>query len=721
MMRYLLSLLAAGILAPAALSVAQAGQPLGSDFIFFRNGANTSIPYVSGTVEEDPSAPDQFFIRYDYGDRAYPAFSWNAGVGVDMTDNLSDNDILHLKLKADTANAGKENTFLLLEDKTSGQPEDLPMRLAWRIPERYKDGQWHSLDIPLPPPACDNLRVARGVLDLGDYWWYGGSWSDSTQRVGGYDDECGDTANNPEYWKEFEWTNVKSLGVFWDHDLGGGSIWLDDVYIGQPGLDLSVADNPPASLSQATYEVGSEGNRISWTHDPESQIGAYRVYGSGILEEITDDAIRHGLDSGWVSLVGQVNASASEFSLTHYFQYLHPGLALFQIPVPVSYAVTTVSQFGIENFNVAQTSQLVENDQLALSAFISELTDTQADKLSDDIGAGHASGAGFGDGWPVFELNQNRGAITGMSMPPDGDDDLSGKFMMGHTPDNELYIYAAVLDDDVQLPQSEDPATAPWEYDVIEMGWANYAAADPIFGSSHQRMERGTRADYQFRIAGKGDGTQAFVWVEAGIGSIPSGSAAVYDVFADASDNAVGYKILARIPLDGIQNPATGDEVIAPPLGQDVVSRTLNIVLHDRDGDAYQSQMQWTLKHYADDQWWNTPAQWQPISMAGRNSWQRDTAAETEVPQAYALEQNYPNPFNPQTTIRFAIPSAQRVTLTVHDILGRTVATILSGQTLRSGVHHVQFSAEHLSSGTYIYRLQAGTAFVQSKRMLLIK
>ncbi len=707
--------------APASIALGQAGPALGDDFIFFRNGANASLPHVAGNLEADPQNPGQFSMRYDYGDWSYQFFGWDAAVGVDMTANLSDTDSLFLMLKVDQANTN-DNTFLLLEDKTNGQPDDLPMRLVWRIPNMYKDGNWHALEIPLPPALCADLASARGTLGLGDHWWYGGSWSNATQRVGDYDDECGGTTNNPQYWKEYEWTNVHSVGVFWDHNAGGGSIWVDDVYIGRQGLDLTVADNPAAALSSATITAMSSGNMISWTHDAASGIGAYKVYGTAVVD--TSDLT--GLDAtmfnqlvefGALSFMGQIGASASDHSIMHHFAYLTPGAAQFSSSIPFTYVITTVSEFGLENYD--GYIEYTENDMIEEGPFIGQLTDAQTSLLFTSLTSGNVSGDGFGDDWPVFEINMNRFSIADVPTPPDNDADLSGKFWLGYSEDNELYLYAEVMDDIVELPTSEDPGTAPWEYDVIEMGWANYQPTDLFFGTHHQNMVRGATADYQFRIGGKGDGSQAFIWVDPGVGGIPTESAAEFSVLTDGSGTAIGYAILALIPLDGIQDPATGDAVVLPPLGQEIEGRSIDIVLNDRDNGARQSQIQWTLKYIADGQWWNTPAQWEPIWMLGND--QFVLSADLELPDAFELQQNYPNPFNPQTNISFTLPSAERVTLTVHDLLGRTVATVLSSQTLGSGRHTFQFDARGLSSGMYVYRLQAGANFTQAKSMVLIK
>jgi hypothetical protein len=87
-----------------------------------------------------------------------------------------------------------------------------------------------------------------------------------------------------------------------------------------------------------------------------------------------------------------------------------------------------------------------------------------------------------------------------------------------------------------------------------------------------------------------------------------------------------------------------------------------------------------------------------------------DEGRETVLPTSFALFQNYPNPFNPTTRIEFEIGSAGSssipVTLTVYDLLGREVATLLH-TTLGPGRHSVQFDASGLAGGLYTYRLQA--------------
>ncbi|HCI69148.1 MAG TPA: hypothetical protein DHV30_00510, partial [Balneola sp.] len=88
--------------------------------------------------------------------------------------------------------------------------------------------------------------------------------------------------------------------------------------------------------------------------------------------------------------------------------------------------------------------------------------------------------------------------------------------------------------------------------------------------------------------------------------------------------------------------------------------------------------------------------------------------------ETFRLDQNYPNPFNPSTTISFNLPNAADVTLSVYNVLGQRVATLLNNRKYTSGSHTLSFDASNLASGIYIYRLEAGS-FTSQKRMTLIK
>lgn len=90
-----------------------------------------------------------------------------------------------------------------------------------------------------------------------------------------------------------------------------------------------------------------------------------------------------------------------------------------------------------------------------------------------------------------------------------------------------------------------------------------------------------------------------------------------------------------------------------------------------------------------------------------------------EVPAVFTLKQNYPNPFNPSTTIRYGLPESADVTLEVYNLLGQRVA-VLVNESRTAGYHDITFDASSLSSGMYIYRIQAGS-FVETRKLMLVK
>ena len=89
------------------------------------------------------------------------------------------------------------------------------------------------------------------------------------------------------------------------------------------------------------------------------------------------------------------------------------------------------------------------------------------------------------------------------------------------------------------------------------------------------------------------------------------------------------------------------------------------------------------------------------------------------TPETYQLADNYPNPFNPTTTIEYQLAKSQNVELTVYNLLGEKVTTLVDEQ-MPAGSHSVQFNASNLPAGVYLYRITAGD-FTESKKMVLIK
>ena len=607
----------------------EAGPPLGDNFIFFVDGVNTMVPEAGGNVIDDPTDPTNKIMEYVYGNWTFDAFRFPADVGVDMSQNRMDGDVLHARIWVDPANAGMANVQLLLEDKTDGSgandgSADLPFRLAWRIPEDMRDGQWHEISIPLPPPTYAELEDAKAANELDgldSLWKYAGAWSTGGFGVGVSDELGPNTADNTELWKEFEWTNVQNLGVHFDNNTGGGTIYLDDVYIGAADLDLSDQTAPPPAAVGVSAVATADSNTVSWMSIDGAN--AYKVYFS--LEEITD------VEGAGVSLAAQVGADAT--SASHKIEVPHASL----LPITLYYAVTTLSDSGVENTDISMSTASVVNENLPVQPYIAELSTEEVDHL-DDLLFGDSFeniANGFPEGYMPFELNMAH-SKPGDAGSATTDEDISASLWAGYRADPpELYLYVEVTDDQVTLQGTEASIADSWQNDSIEFGWGNYDVRDVagggvFIGSPHQDMERGEFADYQFRFLAQGDGTKGgstpHVYVGWSIDGAPQGAGAIYDQLMDG-DQVVGYKMLGLIPLDQIQNTEMMDAVVALPTDSDIHYYPFNFVLNDGDGANRDNQIQWSIKANADGQWWNTPAQWPAVALVGRDAQSMMTAA----------------------------------------------------------------------------------------------
>ncbi|MBC8255809.1 MAG: T9SS type A sorting domain-containing protein [Candidatus Marinimicrobia bacterium] len=101
------------------------------------------------------------------------------------------------------------------------------------------------------------------------------------------------------------------------------------------------------------------------------------------------------------------------------------------------------------------------------------------------------------------------------------------------------------------------------------------------------------------------------------------------------------------------------------------------------------------------------------LFMAGRLS------ESTPYPESFSLEKAYPNPFNPTTTLNITIPVDSEVSLSIYNLQGREVSTLISGN-MEAGYHSVVWNADSYSSGAYFVKMVAGE-FVNTQKLMLVK
>ena len=491
-----------------------------------------------------------------------------------------------------------------------------PFRLRWTVPSSMCNEAWHDVTLKLQPPTWQELEDGKNdgsISGLEANWVYGGTWSGRINGGQGVatDLQGPNSSENGNLWSEFEWNNVRAIGPFWDWGSAGsdgGLVYLDNVYIGPSSLNLGDAAGQPAAMSGVDVRADGAVNVVSWTHNPD--FGGYNVYAD--TSPITD------VSAPGVLLLGTVSSSKadqfvmSEFQVRHQVELPHASLGS-----TVYYAVTSLSVFGTENPDVSNSTKEITNPDIPVSASVMPLTEDEGDALFDDVSAGNVSKENFPSGGMPFVIDDTHSQLSenGVTLPS-SNTDLSGSVWMAYSEahDGELYIYAEVTDNMLKFaPSSESPAVA-WAYDSIEFGWGNYDVRDAggsvLGGSPHNDMVRGEYPDYQLRLSAHGAATSANArtFVYRGEDKIDPGDAAYASMTG-------GYKILALFPFPAMR--ASGDAIPAFPGPGEVRFFPLTITLNDRDGSDRDHQITWSLNPSVNNNWWNTPSQWQTVAMAG--------------------------------------------------------------------------------------------------------
>ena len=89
------------------------------------------------------------------------------------------------------------------------------------------------------------------------------------------------------------------------------------------------------------------------------------------------------------------------------------------------------------------------------------------------------------------------------------------------------------------------------------------------------------------------------------------------------------------------------------------------------------------------------------------------------LPESYSLSPAYPNPFNPTTTISFAIPVDAQVSISIYNLQGREISSLMNGAH-KAGYHEVIWNADNQSSGVYLVRMIAEN-YISTEKLILLK
>lgn len=107
------------------------------------------------------------------------------------------------------------------------------------------------------------------------------------------------------------------------------------------------------------------------------------------------------------------------------------------------------------------------------------------------------------------------------------------------------------------------------------------------------------------------------------------------------------------------------------------------------------------------------------VDFDGTFEYSETVFVENFLPSIFSLSQNFPNPFNPSTKINYSLPTAEFVNISVYNLLGEKVA-VLVNELKEAGNYEINFNASELTSGIYLYKIEAGS-FVQTNKMTLLR
>lgn len=443
-------------------------------------------------------------------------------------------------------------------------------------------------------------------------------------------------------------------------------VLFDDIWIGNPTVSVDVTAPPvPTGVIAGTSEPYL--NLVAWDDIEEETGETYDVYAS--LSPITD------LEADGVTAVA--------FSIPEGDVAVHNiYYPLDEAEVSYYYAVTCTDAAGnvSDGFSTAGPFANVGKERAIIS--LDPPTDFIADSdLSE---------------WAHIEPF----VVTPETNPVQGTIDNATDFSYSaYVAMDETYLYVAfyVLDD--LFTWSPDNTVDWWDDEGIEFYFGLYELGIP-----HPYFMSGEEPDYRLVFL-----PNTILW---GGGWDMTPSADDY-IFVDLGGS--DYIIEARIPFENIYD--VDDAPFTPIQGMTIPFEILGF-----DADVANGYNEGRLQlgdNPAINPWHDGPDVWTYGWIGLPDFVTSIDESKVGIPQSFALRDNYPNPFNPLTQINYELPEASDVTLTIYNIKGEVVTTLVENNQA-AGYYTATFDAHNAASGVYLYQIQAGS-FNQTKKMILVK
>jgi hypothetical protein len=522
-----------------------------------------------------------------------------------------------------------------------------------------------------------NAQVGKSFAPIQDALWHRYAFAlkdintreDSPQKPGDFN-----TAAVTVFQFMPEATGVNGTA----YGKAGKNVWFSDIWTGNPSAPVP----PVAPTGVSAIANNNFTNSVIWSDVPGQSGETYNIfYSTSPITDVTaagvevaGTAIAHGAQI----FVHQLLAPATNQSVSYYYAVVcKSGDGLLGTP-------------GIMASNVTNTAKgVVIINPTAPANFVAD----------GDLTKWTTAGI---KPFRMFVSDHSGTVVTNTNVPSD---DVSSGEVYVAVDQNYLYVAGHINTNNVFF----NPALSTWFNTATDIFLGLYNA----HGAPHSGLQSGSTPDYhlrfiQTRVIIDNDGVDSLV--------VPGAN---YFFGPRFPDPLAGYNFEAKISWQDLAHKSnTGntrsDNVFVPKIGMRI---PFDIELSSVSPSATQRDGQLDYSSIANGNSYGNVALWSN-SWVG-DQWTVGVNDKSQTVSTYQLAQNYPNPFNPTTTIQYSLMNPGMVTLSIYDILGRKISTLVN-RNETAGAHTVSFDASRYSSGVYFYRIESGS-FISIKKMMLLK